>query len=65
MTKAEMHYLNCTDENCEIFFCVARRDYERQISELQSRVREFNNSCDHVWQHAGGSRWCSLCEKGI
>lgn len=32
MNKNEIHYLNCTDSDCEFFACVARRDYERQIS---------------------------------
>lgn len=42
MTKAEMHYLNCQDDNCEFFFCVARRDYERQISTLQEEMETLN-----------------------
>ena len=35
MTKAESHYLNCADPNCEQFGCVARRDYESTIDALE------------------------------
>lgn len=34
----ERHYLTCQDENCEDFCCVARRDYERKISNLESKI---------------------------
>ena len=38
MTKAEMHYLNCDDEDCEKFACIARRDYEHQLEIMESEV---------------------------
>ncbi|HEY5234537.1 MAG TPA: hypothetical protein VIJ14_00035, partial [Rhabdochlamydiaceae bacterium] len=41
MTKSEMHYLNCTDDNCELFACLARRDYQRTISVLGEQVQEL------------------------
>lgn len=41
MNKAEIHYLNCDDECCERFACVARRDYQRQISCLQEENTEL------------------------
>lgn len=35
MTRAEAHYLNCQDDNCEFAYCVARRAYEKQIESLK------------------------------
>lgn len=40
MTKADMHYLNCDDRDCEKVACVARRDYERKISELENAINK-------------------------
>lgn len=36
MNKAESHYLNCQDENCEKAYCVGRRDYESKIRRAES-----------------------------
>ncbi len=38
MSKAEMHYLNCIDRDCEKYGCLARRDYERKIANLESKI---------------------------
>lgn len=50
MTRTEAHYLNCQDENCERFACVARRDYERQISKLGSDLKDAEEriACGHL-----------------
>ncbi len=40
MTKTEMHYLRCTNINCEVFACVARRDYEQKIANLEFELNK-------------------------
>lgn len=37
MTKAHIHYMACTDQNCEKYMCVARRDYESEITKLKQQ----------------------------
>lgn len=37
----QVHYLNCQDENCEKFACVARRDYEQKLLRLETQTNDM------------------------
>lgn len=41
MTRAELHYLNCQNTNCDKIACVGRRDYEGRISKLEYVITEI------------------------
>lgn len=41
MTKAELHYLGCVDDDRERFACVARRDFQNEIDRLNDRISEL------------------------
>lgn len=43
MNRAEIHYLNCQDDCCERFACVARRDYEQKILRLEAALGKISD----------------------
>ena len=47
MNKADIHYLNCSDEDCEVAACIGRRDYEQKILNLETQLEAINKSKEH------------------
>lgn len=41
---AEFHYLNCINDQCEFFCCVARREHEVVVSALTEAVEVINGT---------------------
>lgn len=63
---AELHYLSCLNEDCEIFSCVARRDYEGKISVLENHMEYiYNKLCIREDSQNNFGDLKSLIEKAI
>lgn len=39
MTKSEIHYLECNDENCEKIYCVGRRELEYKLDVMRREIK--------------------------
>lgn len=50
MNRADVHYLNCTDDNCEKIPCVDRREKDKRIAELERQLAERDGELEKVAQ---------------
>ncbi len=65
---SQSHYLTCIDDNCEQFACVARRDYESKITELERKlkvaaqaIKDFPTGHNHWDSEGTHGQNCSIC----